>query len=326
MAHRGQVQRPTRVVSDAARIPPAVGIRFDGRQARLVRQAPRPLRAKATLLALAAISLAQPARSAVDASAGIDPGAAAARYIANIAKLDDAAKGPRLNAVIVYNPKAAAEARAKARTGLLRGRTVLVKDNIETREWPTTAGSLALADNRTGRDAPLITRLRAVWPEILLVHRLDCDTSGVMIFARTKAAQGFLGQEFEKRRARKTYIARVMGRMDLDSGHVDLPLCADWPNRPRQHVDMVNGRSAQTDWEVIGRSGVETRVLMRPLTGRSHQLRVHMLSLGHPILGDPIYATGDALAFPRMMLHAASLSLHHPADRTRVSYAADCPF
>ena len=114
-----------------------------------------------TLLALAAIGLAQPARSAADASAGIDPGAAAARYIANIAKLDDAAKGPRLNAVIVYNPKAAAEARAKARTGLLRGRTVLVKDNIETREWPTTAGSLALADNRTGRDAPLVARLRA---------------------------------------------------------------------------------------------------------------------------------------------------------------------
>jgi amidase len=113
-----------------------------------------------TLLALAAIGLAQPAQSAADASAGIDPGAAAARYIANIAKLDDAANGPRLNAVIVYNPKAAAEARAKARTGLLRGRTVLVKDNIETREWPTTAGSLALADNLTGRDAPLVARLR----------------------------------------------------------------------------------------------------------------------------------------------------------------------
>ncbi len=116
--------------------------------------------AGATLFALAAIGLAQPAQSAGDTSTGSDPGAAAARYITTIAKLDDAATGPRLNAVITYNPKAPADARAKAQTGLLRGRTVLVKDNIETREWPTTAGSLALAGNMTGRDAPLVARLR----------------------------------------------------------------------------------------------------------------------------------------------------------------------
>lgn len=206
------------------------------------------------------------------------------------------------------------------------GPLVVLHEDADILVLDKPAGLLSVPGKLEGRQDCLMTRLVDAFPDALLVHRLDCDTSGVMIFARTKAAQGFLGQEFEKRRARKTYIARVMGRIDLDSGHVDLPLCADWPNRPRQHVDMVNGRSAQTDWEVIGRSGVETRVLLRPLTGRSHQLRVHMLSLGHPILGDPIYATGDALAFPRMMLHAASLSLHHPTDRTRVSYAADCPF
>lgn len=114
-----------------------------------------------TLLVIATLGLAQPAYSGSGAvRAGTDPAAAAAQHIANIVRLDDAATGPRLNAVIVYNPKAALEAAAKARTGLLRGRTVLVKDNIETREFPTTAGSLALAGNVTGRDAPVVARVR----------------------------------------------------------------------------------------------------------------------------------------------------------------------
>lgn len=114
--------------------------------------------ASSALLALAALGLAGPAHSG---SALADPAATAAQHLAAIIQLDDSTAGPRLNAVIVYNPKALVEARTKARTGLLRGRTVLIKDNIETREWPTTAGSLALADNRTGRDAPLVARLRA---------------------------------------------------------------------------------------------------------------------------------------------------------------------
>ena len=188
------------------------------------------------------------------------------------------------------------------------------------------SGLLSVPGKLAGRQDCLMSRLEAEYPEALLVHRLDCDTSGVMIFARHKAAQGFLGQEFEQRRSKKTYIARVWGTMTAARGHVDLPLCADWPNRPRQHVDHANGRAAQTDWEVIGQSPGETRVCLSPLTGRSHQLRVHMLSLGHPILGDPIYAEGPALAFPRLMLHAQTLSLHHPGSRQRVSFAAACPF
>jgi tRNA pseudouridine32 synthase/23S rRNA pseudouridine746 synthase len=137
-----------------------------------------------------------------------------------------------------------------------------------------------------------------------------------MIFARNKAAQGFLGQEFEQRRTKKTYVARVFGDLQPESGQVDLPIGVDWPNRPRQMVDAVNGRAAVTDWVVLGRDAGETRVHLLPLTGRSHQLRVHMLSLGHPILGDPIYATGAALAFPRLMLHAAKLSFPHPEGGT----------
>lgn len=187
------------------------------------------------------------------------------------------------------------------------------------------AGLLSVPGKLAGREDCLVSRLQAAEWNTLLVHRLDCDTSGVMIFAKTKQAQGFLGQEFEKRRAKKTYIARVYGEIAENAGHIDLPLGADWPNRPRQMV-TPEGRPAQTDWQVIGRAPGETRVRLFPLTGRSHQLRVHMLALGHPILGDPIYATGPARAHPRLMLHAETLALHHPGSEAWVEFAAPCPF
>lgn len=195
-------------------------------------------------------------------------------------------------------------------------------DAVLVMEKPS--GLLSVPGKTLGRADCLQTRLRAAHPESLLVHRLDCDTSGVIIFARSKAAQGFLGQEFEQRRAQKTYIARVAGVLADDRGHIDLPLAADWPNRPRQQVDP-QGRAAQTDWRVIARSATETRVCLTPLTGRSHQLRVHMLAIGHPILGDPIYSD-TAADHPRLMLHAESLSLHHPVTKSRVTFQAVCPF
>ena len=186
-------------------------------------------------------------------------------------------------------------------------------------------GLLSVPGKLEGRQDCLESRLRRAYPNSLLVHRLDCDTSGVMIFARSKAAQGFLGQEFEKRRARKTYVAVVMGEVLGESGHIDLPLGADWPNRPRQMVDHDTGRPAQTDWQVIARREGSTLLRLHPLTGRSHQLRVHLLSLGHPIQGDPIYDPFRARNFPRLMLHAESLSLHHPATGQWVTYTAPCP-
>lgn len=188
------------------------------------------------------------------------------------------------------------------------------------------AGLLTVPGKLEGRQDCLLSRLQAARWDALLVHRLDCDTSGVIVFARTRQAQGFLGQEFEQRRAEKTYIARVEGVIAEDSGTVDLPLGSDWDYRPRQKVDPVHGRPAQTDWQVIGRTDRETRVRLTPHTGRSHQLRVHMLALGHPILGDQIYAPQTRAEHSRLMLHAETLSLHHPATGERVRFAAPVPF
>jgi tRNA pseudouridine32 synthase/23S rRNA pseudouridine746 synthase len=188
------------------------------------------------------------------------------------------------------------------------------------------AGLLSVPGKLEGRQDCLITRLQAARWDALVVHRLDCDTSGVIIFARTKQAQGFLGQEFEHRRAQKTYVARVHGQITGDGGRIDLPLGSDWDYRPRQKVDHLNGRPAVTDWQVIDRSQTETRVRLTPHTGRSHQLRVHMLALGHPIIGDQIYAPETSRDYPRLMLHAETLTLHHPATGERVSFTAPAPF
>lgn len=188
------------------------------------------------------------------------------------------------------------------------------------------AGLLTVPGKLQNRQDCLVSRLQAARWDALTVHRLDCDTSGVIIFARTKHAQGFLGQEFEHRRAHKTYIARLAGHLASDSGTVNLPLGSDWDYRPRQKVDHVHGRPAVTDWQVTNRTDTETRVRLSPHTGRSHQLRVHMLSLGHPILGDQIYAPETLADHARLMLHAETLSLHHPSTGVRVTFSAPAPF
>lgn len=172
----------------------------------------------------------------------------------------------------------------------------------------------------------LINRIALVYPEVLLVHRLDRDTSGVMVFALTPHAQRHLGLQFEKRYTKKTYVARVWGEMSEKSGIVELPLIVDWPNRPRQIVDHENGKPALTEWRVqkVGRG--ETRVRLFPKTGRSHQLRVHMQALGHPILGDPFYASGAARDYPRLMLHSQSLRLRHPDGGVGMTFTSKPPF
>ena len=173
----------------------------------------------------------------------------------------------------------------------------------------------------------LITRVQCLYPEALLVHRLDRDTSGVMVFALTRHAQRELSAQFEARKTRKIYRARLWGHLEPKQGRVDLPLIVDWPNRPRQHVNHETGKPAQTDWRVLGldEDGT-TRVRLFPITGRSHQLRVHCQALGHPILGDPLYADGPARDFPRLMLHAESLRINHPETGRGMTFTAPCPF
>ena len=172
----------------------------------------------------------------------------------------------------------------------------------------------------------LIARVHEVFPTALLVHRLDRDTSGVMVFALTPHAQRHLGLQFEKRQVKKTYVARLWGRLEPKTGTVDLPLIVDWPNRPRQMVCHETGKPAQTDWRVVKYGDNETRVRFMPKTGRSHQLRVHALALGHPILGDPFYATGAARNFPRLMLHSEELRLRHPDGGEGMKFRANAPF
>src|SRR6056297_2110742 len=172
----------------------------------------------------------------------------------------------------------------------------------------------------------LLARVQDVFPTALLVHRLDRDTSGVMIFGLTPHAQRHLGLQFEKRQTKKTYVARVAGRMEPKTGTVDLPLTVDWPNRPRQMVCHETGKPAQTDWRVMKAQEDESRVRLFPKTGRSHQLRVHMLALGHVILGDPLYAEGDACGYERLMLHSEELRLRHPDGGEGVKFRAKAPF
>jgi len=173
----------------------------------------------------------------------------------------------------------------------------------------------------------LETRVKTAYPDAFLVHRLDMDTSGVMVFGIGKAAQRHINIQFQKRHLEKTYVARVAGFVAKDSGTVDLPLIVDWPNRPLQMVDFERGKPSVTNWTVLAREDGVTRMELRPLTGRSHQLRVHMLELGHAILGDRFYADAATIAAAdRLQLHAQTLRLRHPDGGAWLDISTACPF
>jgi tRNA pseudouridine32 synthase/23S rRNA pseudouridine746 synthase len=175
----------------------------------------------------------------------------------------------------------------------------------------------------------LSARLQAVHADALIVHRLDMATSGLIAFARGAEVQRALSIAFAERRVAKTYVAVVDGLMRADTGEIDLPLIADWPNRPRQMVDMVRGKPSRTRWRVLARDTARcrTRVELEPVTGRSHQLRVHLQAIGHPILGDTLYAPpAVAESAPRLLLHASRLRLAHPVDGTTLDLHSPPPF
>ncbi|TMO45566.1 bifunctional tRNA pseudouridine(32) synthase/23S rRNA pseudouridine(746) synthase RluA [Pseudoalteromonas sp. S4389] len=169
----------------------------------------------------------------------------------------------------------------------------------------------------------LIARINRVFPTAKIVHRLDMATSGIICLAMHKEAHRNLSIQFQDRKTAKRYIARVFGKLEQETGSVDLPLICDWPNRPKQMVDHDNGKPSLTHFKVLEYEQNATRVELTPITGRSHQLRVHMLSLGHPILGDKLYAPPEAFAMaPRLQLHAEMLTLAHPASGETLVFEA----
>ncbi|MAJ95424.1 MAG: RNA pseudouridine synthase [Marinovum sp.] len=170
----------------------------------------------------------------------------------------------------------------------------------------------------------LLNRLKVAFPNTLLVHRLDRDTSGVMIFAQTEYAQRSLSMQFEKRQVKKVYVARVFGVVTQRIGLINLPLIVDWENRPRQMVCHETGKVAVTEWYKLSSNENESRLRLVPKTGRSHQLRVHCMALGHPILGDPIY--GKASSHCRMMLHSEELRVNHPESGFGSRFRSKAPF
>ena len=193
------------------------------------------------------------------------------------------------------------------------------------------AGLLAVPGRGEDKQDCLAIRAQAEFPDALVVHRLDMATSGLIVMARGLPAQRALNLAFEKRQVHKQYVAVVQGLMAPPEtadgwGLIDLLLILDWLNRPRSIVDQAQGRPSRTRWQVLEHDTAAgaTRVLLEPVTGRSHQLRVHLQALGHPILGDPLYAPPAATAAaPRLLLHAHRLALFHPASGKPMVF--DCP-
>jgi len=180
-------------------------------------------------------------------------------------------------------------------------------------------------ENRLGDS--LHTRVAREFEDARIVHRLDMDTSGIMVMARNADSHRALSMQFEKREVYKSYIAIVWGCPINDSGRVDLPMRCDWDRRPRQIIDHEQGKSAQTDWEISERSGNTTRLVLKPVTGRTHQLRVHMQAMGYPIVGDDFYAHEDAFnAADRLLLHAEHLGFSHPSSGEFLEFNDPCPF
>ena len=167
------------------------------------------------------------------------------------------------------------------------------------------------------------SRVRAMFADALIVHRLDMATSGLMLVARGVAVHRQMSMAFAQREIRKLYVAVVAGEMARDAGEIDLPLQADWPNRPLQQVAFAQGRPSLTRYRVLSRdlASNTSRVELEPVTGRTHQLRVHLLAIGHPILGDRLYAPTDVGArASRLLLHAAAVGLQHPGDGSMVQF------
>jgi len=214
-------------------------------------------------------------------------------------------------------------------------RTIHEDEHILVLDKP--AGLLAVPGRGPDKQDCLSSRALQRWPDALVVHRLDMATSGLVVMARGIEMQRRLSLAFEKRRVHKRYLAVVVGELanpDPDNAWqtIDLPLMVDWMNRPRSIVEHTHGKPSVTRWRMATdapaqHAGIGTRVELEPVTGRTHQLRVHLQAIGHPIAGDPLYASveDEALA-PRLLLHAATLTVPHPLTNEPLTFHSPCPF
>lgn len=186
------------------------------------------------------------------------------------------------------------------------------------------AGLLAVPGRGDDKQDCLSARLQQTFPDALVVHRLDMATSGLMVFARGAGMQRKLSRMFQEREVSKLYIAVVLGKLEPEVGEIKLPLISDWPNRPKQMVDHALGKPSLTRYRLLGLEGNHSRVELEPVTGRTHQLRVHLAAIGHPILGDALY--GDPCSAPRLLLHACTLGFNHPVSGEPLKFASPAPF
>ena len=193
------------------------------------------------------------------------------------------------------------------------------------------AGLLTIPGRHEENKDCLITRLQdhPKSKTATVVHRLDMATSGIMVVALSKVAHREISSQFERRKTQKHYIAIVDGIVEKDEGVIDLPMIADWPNRPKQKIDFEQGKKAITEWQVLERDleNNRTRLKLTPITGRSHQLRLHCLELGHPILGCNLYhKNGSETKASRLLLHAEELTIYDFKSGKAVTAKASCPF
>ena len=189
------------------------------------------------------------------------------------------------------------------------------------------AGLLSVPGRGEDKADCAVARVNADYPGALTVHRLDMATSGLLMLARSKDMQAALSGLFERGAVDKEYLADVWGAPDPPTGEIDLPLITDWPNRPRQKVDHEIGKPSRTLYETLGPTSTGARLRLTPLTGRSHQLRVHLAEIGHPILGDELYAHEAArTGTNRLHLHASRIGFDHPGTGKRLDLSLPCPF
>ena len=190
------------------------------------------------------------------------------------------------------------------------------------------AGLLSVPGRGADKADNLATRVRNEFPDAFSVHRLDMSTSGLLVFARNEDMHRLLSLLFRERGVKKCYIAMVAGRVEINMGEVDLPLSSDWPNRPKQKINFTGGKSSLTRYRVLAHDAVmnTSRVELEPVTGRTHQLRVHMAAIGHAIIGDALYGDEASCKTERLLLHSRSLSFAHPLSGEPLTLTCEPPF